>query len=136
MSATPSLRSLTPRQPNGAAVLVAGGGGYTYIDTANEAHPAAKWLTDQGVTAFILIYRLPREGWHNGPLAPLQDAQRAIRMMRSMAEASVSIRSVWASWDFRPEGISSDWPQRAQTSTRILPSTRSMSSRLGPTSQP
>ncbi|GJE44622.1 Acetylxylan esterase [Methylobacterium soli] len=52
---------------------------------ANEARPAAHWLTDQGVTAFILTYRLPREGWHNGPLAPLQDAQRAIRIMRSMA---------------------------------------------------
>ncbi|GJE44359.1 Acetylxylan esterase [Methylobacterium soli] len=85
---SPFLEVVTPSQPNGAAVLVAGGGGYTYIDTANEAHPAARWLTDQGVTAFVLIYRLPREGWHNGPLAPLQDAQRAIRMMRSMAEAS------------------------------------------------
>jgi acetyl esterase/lipase len=85
--ACPFLEVVTPLQPNGAAVLVAGGGGYTYIDMANEAHPAAHWLMDQGVTAFVLNYRLPREGWRNGPLAPLQDAQRAIRMMRSMADA-------------------------------------------------
>ncbi|WP_236960767.1 alpha/beta hydrolase [Methylobacterium durans] len=83
---SPFLEIATPSPPNGAAVLVAGGGGYTYIDTANEAHPAAKWLTEQGVTAFVLIYRLPREGWHNGPLAPLQDAQRAMRVMRSLAD--------------------------------------------------
>ena len=59
---------------------------YKRIEMANEAAPAAEWLADRGVTAFVLTYRLPREGWADGPMAPLQDAQRALRLMRAQAE--------------------------------------------------
>jgi acetyl esterase/lipase len=63
--------------------LVAAGGGYRRIELATEAYPAAQWLAARGVTAFVLTYRLPGEGWHEGPLAPLQDAQRALRLIRN-----------------------------------------------------
>jgi acetyl esterase/lipase len=82
---TPHLNVYRPLVPNGAAVLVAGGGGYKRIEMGSEAHPAALWLAARGITAFTLLYRLPGEGWVEGPLAPLQDAQRAIRLIRANA---------------------------------------------------
>ncbi|KQT61275.1 MULTISPECIES: alpha/beta hydrolase [unclassified Aureimonas] len=83
--AEPALDMIRPERPNGAAVLIAAGGGYTQISIAGEAMPAAEWLAGLGVTPFILTYRLPGEGWTDGPFAPLQDAQRALRTMRSQA---------------------------------------------------
>lgn len=83
--AIPVLEVFAATRPNGAAALVAGGGGYKRIEMAKEAYPAAEWLANQGITAFVLTYRLPHEGWGNGPEAPLQDAQRALRLMRAEA---------------------------------------------------
>ncbi len=82
---TPSLQVFAPEKANGASVLIAAGGGYKRIELEKEAYPAARWLTARGITAFALTYRLPREGWSNGPLAPLQDAQRALRVIRAEA---------------------------------------------------
>lgn len=83
--AMPSLEVFAPERPNGASMLIAAGGGYKRIELENEAYPAASWLSARGITAFVLTYRLPREGWGNGPLAPLQDAQRALRLIRAEA---------------------------------------------------
>ena len=83
--ATPALEVFAAAQPNGMAVLIAGGGGYKRIELDNEAYPAARWLNARGITAFVLTYRLPPEGWTDGALAPLQDAQRAIRLIRARA---------------------------------------------------
>ena len=83
--AVPTLEVFVPEKPNGAAMLVAAGGGYKRIKIGNEARPAARWLATRGITAFVLSYRLPQENWHEGPLAPLQDAQRALRLIRSKA---------------------------------------------------
>jgi acetyl esterase/lipase len=83
--AVPFLEVFVPQRPNGASILVAAGGGYKRIEKGKEAYPAAGWLAELGVTAFVLTYRLPGEGWRNGPLAPLQDAQRALRMVRAAA---------------------------------------------------
>jgi acetyl esterase/lipase len=66
-------------------MLVAAGGGYRRIEMGKEAHPAAHWLAERGIVAFTLAYRLPEEGWAQGPLAPLQDAQRALRLIRARA---------------------------------------------------
>ncbi|MBB4954139.1 acetyl esterase/lipase [Agrobacterium vitis] len=83
--AIPTLRMVRPDQPNGTAVLIAPGGGYRVISEKHEGEAAAKWLSERGVTAFIITYRLPGEGWTVGPLAPLQDAQRAVRLIRAQA---------------------------------------------------
>lgn len=69
--AVPTLEVFTPSRPNGTAMLVAAGGGYKRIEIGREARPAARWLAARGITAFVLSYRLPREGWADGPLAPL-----------------------------------------------------------------
>lgn len=74
-----------PKHPNGMAVLIISGGGYAHIEIGKESNPAAEWLQSQGITAFELIYRLPGEGWGSTDV-PLQDGQRAMRIIRSMAE--------------------------------------------------
>ncbi len=84
--ATPSLKVVAPLNPNGSAVLIAAGGGYKRIQIAKEANPAATWLTARGITTFVLTYRLPREDWNAGASAPLQDIQRAIRLIRASAD--------------------------------------------------
>ena len=78
----PSLTLYMPVKTNGYAVLIAAGGGYKRIEMASEALPAARWLTKRGFTAYVLSYRLPGEGWKDGNLVALQDAQRAIRLIR------------------------------------------------------
>ena len=88
--AVPILSVLTPDKPNGHGVLIAGGGGYKRIETGKESFPAARWLAERGYTAYILRYRLPGEGWNDGTLASLQDAQRALRIVRER-EKRVSV---------------------------------------------
>lgn len=84
--AVPSIEVYAPAHPNGDAVLVAAGGGYKRIGIGLEALPAAAWLNSHNITAFVLRYRLPGEGWATGPLAPLQDAQRALRLIQANAD--------------------------------------------------
>lgn len=80
----PRMRVYRPAQPNGAAVLVAGGGGYFRIQLWKESTPAAQWLSAHGFTVFELIYRLPNDGWEAA--APFMDAQRAMRIIRGRAD--------------------------------------------------
>ena len=72
-----------PARPNGTAVLVIGGGGYFRIQIDSAARPIARWLQSQGVTAIVLFYRLPGDGWNAD--APFQDGQRAMRLIRANA---------------------------------------------------
>ncbi len=88
--AMPTLTVFKPVQPKGRAVLIASGGGYTRIEMGKEAWPAAAWLAAQGYTAYVLSYRLPQEGWKDGALVSLQDAQRALRIVRHR-ENNVSV---------------------------------------------
>ncbi len=81
--AKPRLRVYRPVAPNGAAVLVAGGGGYFRIQLWKESTPAGEWLQARGFTVFELIYRLPNDGWDAA--APFMDAQRAMKIIRSRA---------------------------------------------------
>lgn len=86
----PSLQVFKPEHANGRAVLIAAGGGYKRIEMGTEAWPAATWLTARGYTAYVLSYRLPDEGWADGSSVSLQDAQRALRIVRSL-EKHVSV---------------------------------------------
>ncbi len=81
----PSLTVHVPEHPNGAAVIIAPGGGYTRIVIDKEGPDTSAWLNRIGVTAFVLKYRLPNEGHEDGDKVPLQDAQRAIRVVRARA---------------------------------------------------
>lgn len=81
----PRMAVFRPDRPNGAAVLIAPGGGYRWVVVDKEGYEMARWLTARGFTAFVLFYRLPGEGWAAGPDAPLADAQRAMRLIRHRA---------------------------------------------------
>jgi acetyl esterase/lipase len=81
----PRLVVLRPQRPNGSAALVMPGGGYARVVTGPEGPEIARWLTARGWTVFVLLYRLPGEGWANRADVPLQDAQRAIRLIRKNA---------------------------------------------------
>jgi len=82
---TPRLIVHQPQHPNGTAILVISGGGYAHIELGKESTPAANWLQSEGITAFELIYKLPKEGW-NSTHVPFEDAQRAMRIIRSLAK--------------------------------------------------
>ena len=78
----PSITIYRARQPNGTAIVVAPGGGYTNLALNHEGRQVANLLNAMGVTAFVLKYRLgPR---YRHPVE-LGDAQRAIKLVRSRA---------------------------------------------------
>jgi len=79
----PRMEIYRPARPNGTAVLIAGGGGYFRIQIGGESIPTAQWLQQLGVTAVVLYYRLPADGWPAS--APFADAQRAMRILRARA---------------------------------------------------
>lgn len=75
------IEIVRPAHPDGSAVLIIGGGGLFRIEIGHESVPTAQWLAALGVTPVILYYRLPADGW--APVAPFQDAQRAMRILRA-----------------------------------------------------
>ncbi|WP_231733823.1 MULTISPECIES: alpha/beta hydrolase [unclassified Sphingomonas] len=82
---TPMLRMFRPEKPNGRALLSIPGGAYTFVSILNEGVDVARAMTARGYTVFVLTYRLPDEGWTQREDVPLQDAQRAIRVIRANA---------------------------------------------------
>jgi acetyl esterase/lipase len=82
----PTLTAFLPRGQARAGVLVIPGGGYKHVVLDKEGCETAAWLATQGFAAFVLRYRLPGDGWAAGPDAPLQDAQRAMRLVRDHCE--------------------------------------------------
>ena len=84
----PLLTVLRPERPNGASLLLIPGGGYRWAVVDKEGLDCARVFAAAGVTCFVLRYRLPGDGWTAGPDAPLQDAQRAMRLLRARAAAA------------------------------------------------
>lgn len=89
---------LPPREKaNGTAVLVVPGGGHRELVFQAEGVEPARYFNERGVAAFVLKHRLARET--NSPYSlqkhPLQDGQRAMRMIRSRA----------AEWNVNPDRI-------------------------------
>lgn len=93
----PTIKIFSPIKNNsGAAVLVFPGGGYTKLAIELEGSEICEWLSSIGVTGILLKYRVPDSGPHyytdchceKDPIKPLalQDAQRAMRFIRSQAE--------------------------------------------------
>jgi acetyl esterase/lipase len=80
----PSLTVFLPLAANATktAVVVAPGGSYTHLSMEKEGYAIARWLNERGVAAFVLQYRLGPKYHHP---VELEDAQRAIRMVRANA---------------------------------------------------
>ncbi|MEH6706232.1 MAG: prolyl oligopeptidase family serine peptidase [Galbibacter orientalis] len=69
------------------AILICPGGGYSHLSINKEGYKIAKWLNSIGIAAFVLKYRLPsNQIMKDKKIGPLQDAQRAIRVIRKNAE--------------------------------------------------
>ena len=68
----------------GAAVVVCPGGGYATLAMGHEGADIAEWFNSFGVAAFVLQYRHHGGGYRHP--APLDDAQRAMRTVRSRAD--------------------------------------------------
>lgn len=81
----PYMRVFRPVQSNGRALLVMPGGAYIFVSIDNEGVDVGQAMAARGYTVFVLVYRLPGEGWVNRADVPLQDAQRAMRVIRSLA---------------------------------------------------
>lgn len=86
----PSVTVFLPpkEKATGAAIIIAPGGGHRELVFNAEGVDAAKYLASQGVAAFALKYRLAREEGspYSLDIHPRQDAQRAIRLVRSRAK--------------------------------------------------
>ena len=86
----------TPASNTGTAMIIMPGGGYRNLFWELEGEEVAAWLTANGITGIILKYRVPfRAGETRPPPGPLQDAQRAISLVRSRA----------AEWGINPARI-------------------------------
>jgi hypothetical protein len=80
----PTITVYRPENPNGAAVLVCPGGGYSILAIEHEGTKVCEWLNEMGVTGILLKYRVPARPSGRG-IEPLQDAQRAMGMIRKRA---------------------------------------------------
>ncbi|SIN96275.1 Acetyl esterase/lipase [Singulisphaera sp. GP187] len=75
-----------PEQNTGAAVLICPGGAYKILAYNKEGTEVAEWLNTLGVTAVVLKYRVPAHAGRERHEAPIQDAQRALRLIRHRAQ--------------------------------------------------
>ncbi len=76
-----------PEKSNGTAVIICPGGGYSLLAIKHEGSQVAAWFNTLGITAFVLKYRLPDSAiMVNKTIGPLQDAQKAIRIVRRHAK--------------------------------------------------
>jgi acetyl esterase/lipase len=78
----PSLSVFRPKAGNGGSILMVPGGGYSWVVIDKEGFESAAFYTSRGYTVYVLRYRLPHQGWAAGPDTPLQDAQRAMQIIR------------------------------------------------------
>ena len=70
----------------GTAVVVCPGGGYSILADEHEGSEVCEWLNKIGVTGVLLHYRVPRRKGRPMWEAPLQDVQRALRIVRGRAD--------------------------------------------------
>lgn len=92
----PTLTVYAPKRKNtGAAVLVFPGGGYQILAIDLEGSEVCAWLNSEGITCVLVKYRVPNTGPYPKSAAALQDAQRALGLVREHA----------AEWHIDPERV-------------------------------
>ena len=87
---TPTLTIYPAKVDKGVkapAVIICPGGGYVNLAILKEGYKVGEYLSKSGITGIVLKYRLPRDEMQaNKTIAPIQDAQQAIRVVRAMAD--------------------------------------------------
>lgn len=87
--ASPDLTIFLPEKSKatGIAVIICPGGGYGGLAINHEGYVIAKKLNEKGIAGFVLKYRMPNAKYvENKEIVPLQDAQRAIQIVRENAK--------------------------------------------------
>lgn len=95
---TPGMYTFFPsiQENKGAAVIICPGGGYERLAYIISGLQLAKWFNTMGISAFVLNYRLPNSpDLKQRELGPLQDAQRAMRLIRANA----------TQWGIKPDKV-------------------------------
>ncbi|WP_246236266.1 prolyl oligopeptidase family serine peptidase [Flavobacterium ajazii] len=85
---TPTLTAYfaDPEKSNGTSVIICPGGAYGMLAIDKEGYKVAEWFNSLGINTFVLKYRLPSDLiMKNKTVAPLQDAQEAVRLVRRNA---------------------------------------------------
>ncbi len=91
----PTITIYRPEKPNGTSVVVAPGGGFMFLSWSFEGTQVCEWLNTLGVTAVLLKYRTPTRDEKEPFTLPVQDAQRAIGIVRHHA----------AEWQLDPKRV-------------------------------
>lgn len=81
----PTITIYQPEKPCGTAVIVCPGGGYSILAIEHEGTQVCEWLNSLGATAVLLKYRVPKRDPADPGREPLQDAQRAMGIVRKRA---------------------------------------------------
>jgi acetyl esterase/lipase len=81
----PRMAVFPAANPNGGAMLIIPGGGFWWNYFDHEGYALADYLNKQGITCFVLFYRLANDGWDNRADVGTIDAQRAMRLIRKNA---------------------------------------------------
>lgn len=81
----PTMTVHMAERPDGRSVLILPGGGFRRVVTDKEGTEIAAWLNTLGISAFVLRYRTSDGGEPDPWRRPLQDAQRAVALIRSRA---------------------------------------------------
>lgn len=82
----PTLTVYKAEKANGTAVIVFPGGGYNILAYEHEGTQVCEWLNKMGITAVLVKYRVPRRDENDPSVEPLQDAQRAMGLVRKNAK--------------------------------------------------
>jgi len=83
---TITLYRPSKERDTGAAVVVCPGGGYSILAMDLEGTEICEWFNSIGVTGVLLRYRVPTRPGDDKHILPLQDAQRALGLVRSHAK--------------------------------------------------
>ncbi len=76
----PSITVYRSATPTGLGILIAPGGAYARLAIDKEGHDVARWLSSQGVTSFVLKYRLPGGAQMRPALGDLAQAAAAAKV--------------------------------------------------------
>ncbi len=91
----PTITVYHPEKPNGTSVIVAPGGGFVFLSAVHEGTQVCEWLNTLGVTGVLLKYRTPTRDEAAPHEKPVQDAAKAIALVREHA----------AEWGLKPDRV-------------------------------
>ena len=111
-------------KPNGITLLIVPGGAYVRVVIDKEGFESAEWFAQRGFDCAVLRYRMPADGWAAGPDAPVHDAMRALRLLRSRAGRNARGRPTLRSHRILRRGTPDRAPDH-RTCTRLSTSGRS-----------